>query len=253
MSKWLGDSNKYVRAVFTLCSKLAPAVLFIDEVDSMLHARGKVDEQPAVRELKNEFMLHWDGLRTREWEQVVVLAATNRPFDLDDAILRRLPRRILVPLPDHSSRLQILRLLLHDELLDEDVSLEQLASRSDGYSGSDLKALCVRAAHQPIRDFLRTERSAVGARTGVPTDAPAAGAAAAGAPAAGTTPSPAPAVLRPIRMRDFFRDGVVGSNDLVIAPSLTRQSAAVQELERWNEQYGEAAGSQRTRQLSYYT
>lgn len=234
----------------------------------MLHARGNSDEQPAVRELKNEFMLHWDGLRTREWEQVVVLAATNRPFDLDDAILRRLPRRILVPLPERRARLQILSLLLHDEDLDASVSLEQLAARAEGYSGSDLKALCVRAAHQPIRDLLSDERAAGGAAAADLQAAPAAAARAAEQPAAvaaapaaeadAAVRSPAPPTaraspaLRPIRMSDFFRDGVVGQ-ELVIAPSLSRQSAAVEELYRWNEQFGEAARSQHTKQLSYYT
>jgi SpoVK/Ycf46/Vps4 family AAA+-type ATPase len=85
-----------VKAVFTLASKISPSVIFIDEVDSMLGRRGKDTEHSAMRKLKNEFMASWDGLRTRERERVLVLAATNRPFDLDDAVIRRFPRRSLL-------------------------------------------------------------------------------------------------------------------------------------------------------------
>jgi SpoVK/Ycf46/Vps4 family AAA+-type ATPase len=82
-----------VRALFTLASKIAPCTIFIDEVDSMLGRRDSRHEAEAMRKIKNEFMTCWDGLRTREKERVLVLAATNRPFDLDEAVLRRFPRR----------------------------------------------------------------------------------------------------------------------------------------------------------------
>eukprot|EP00897_Mesotaenium_endlicherianum_P001916 jgi/Mesen1/1752/ME001390S00741 len=91
-SKWFGEAEKYVKAVFTLASKIAPSVIFIDEVDSMLGRRGKDSEHSAMRKVKNELMASWDGLRTREKERVLLLAATNRPFDLDEAVIRRFPR-----------------------------------------------------------------------------------------------------------------------------------------------------------------
>lgn len=181
-------------------------------------------------------MLHWDGLRTREWEQVVVLAATNRPFDLDEAVLRRMPRRILVPLPNEAERAQILQLILHDEALEDGFSVHQLAAKTDGYSGSDLKALCVRAAHEPIRELIRAEESG--------TLAPAAD---------GTAAAKGGALaLRPVRLSDFFRHGSGGA-ELVIAASVSRQSAAIEELFRWNEQYGESKAAGAPKQLSYYT
>lgn len=92
-SQWFGEDEKYVRALFTLASKIAPCTIFIDEVDSMLGRRDSRHEAEAMRKIKNEFMTCWDGLRTREKERVLVLAATNRPFDLDEAVLRRFPRR----------------------------------------------------------------------------------------------------------------------------------------------------------------
>ncbi|MBA0578340.1 hypothetical protein Gorai_020626, partial [Gossypium raimondii] len=91
-SKWFGEGEKYVKAVFSLASKIAPSVIFVDEVDSMLGRRENPGEHEAMRKMKNEFMVNWDGLRTKDTERVLVLAATNRPFDLDEAVIRRLPR-----------------------------------------------------------------------------------------------------------------------------------------------------------------
>ncbi|GAY40925.1 hypothetical protein CUMW_055550 [Citrus unshiu] len=85
-SKWFGEGEKYVKAVFSLASKIAPSVVFVDEVDSMLGRRENPGEHEAMRKMKNEFMVNWDGLRTKDKERVLVLAATNRPFDLDEAV-----------------------------------------------------------------------------------------------------------------------------------------------------------------------
>ncbi|GBG68993.1 hypothetical protein CBR_g3692 [Chara braunii] len=92
-SKWFGEDEKNVRALFTLAAKVAPTIVFIDEVDSMLGRRTRVGEHEAMRKIKNEFMSHWDGLTSQEDVRVLILAATNRPFDLDDAIIRRFQRR----------------------------------------------------------------------------------------------------------------------------------------------------------------
>lgn len=91
--QWLGEAEKSIKAIFTVASKIAPAVIFIDEVDSLLGQRGLQHEHETMRKVKNEFMACWDGLRTKSQERVLVLGATNRPFDLDDAIIRRFPRR----------------------------------------------------------------------------------------------------------------------------------------------------------------
>ncbi|PNY14989.1 P-loop containing nucleoside triphosphate hydrolases superfamily protein [Trifolium pratense] len=92
-SKWFGEDEKNVRALFTLAAKVSPTIIFVDEVDSMLGQRTRVGEHEAMRKIKNEFMSHWDGLTTKQGERILVLAATNRPFDLDEAIIRRFERR----------------------------------------------------------------------------------------------------------------------------------------------------------------
>ncbi|CAI5523833.1 unnamed protein product [Closterium sp. Naga37s-1] len=157
LHKWLGEAEKSVKAIFSVASKMAPAVVFVDEVDSLLGRRGQWGEHEAMRKVKNEFMSCWDGLRTRAHERVLVLAATNRPFDLDDAIIRRFPRRLMVDLPDADNREKILRVILKDEEVEEGFDYKELAAMTEGYSGSDLKNLCVTAAYQPIKEILKQE------------------------------------------------------------------------------------------------
>ncbi|KAG4386673.1 hypothetical protein GLYMA_11G101600v4 [Glycine max] len=91
-SKWFGDAEKLTKALFSFASKLAPVIVFVDEVDSLLGARGGAFEHEATRRMRNEFMAAWDGLRSKENQRILILGATNRPFDLDDAVIRRLPR-----------------------------------------------------------------------------------------------------------------------------------------------------------------
>ena len=159
-SKWFGEGEKYARAVFTLATKLSPCVIFIDEVDSLLGKRSN-GEHEAMRKIKNEFMMMWDGLTTNEQSHVVILAATNRPFDLDDAVLRRLPRRLMVDLPDEANRAKILELMLKKERLEEGFSMSELAKRTEGFTGSDLKSLSLAAAFRRIHDFLEEEKKQV--------------------------------------------------------------------------------------------
>lgn len=121
-SKWFGEGEKFVKAIFTLASKIAPTIIFIDEVDrfdcvylidlwSILGKRDRPGEHEAMRKIKNEFMTNWDGLKSKDNERVIVLAATNRPFDLDEAVLRRLSRRLLVDLPSTDNRIKILKVV----------------------------------------------------------------------------------------------------------------------------------------------
>ncbi|VFQ90441.1 unnamed protein product, partial [Cuscuta campestris] len=109
--------------------------------------------------MRNEFMSAWDGLRTKDSQQILILGATNRPFDLDDAVIRRLPRRIYVDLPNADNRLKILKVILSQECLETDFPFEQLANATEGYSGSDLKNLCVAAAYRPVQELLVEESS----------------------------------------------------------------------------------------------
>ena len=152
-NKWLGESEKNARAVFTLARKLAPCVIYLDEVDSILSSREHGDESShgTLTSVKTTLMQEWDGLRTTN-DRVVVIASTNRPFDLDEAVLRRLPRRIMVDLPDLKTRQEILAVTLANNRLAPEVNLTSLAQQLEGYSGSDLKEVCreavVRVAHE---------------------------------------------------------------------------------------------------------
>eukprot|EP01035_Chromulina_nebulosa_P019749 gene19749-25681_t len=152
-NKWLGESEKNARAVFTLARKLAPCVVYLDEVDSILASREHGDDSShrALTSVKTTLMQEWDGLRTTK-DRVVVIASTNRPFDLDEAVLRRLPRRILVDLPDLNTRKEILQVTLQGNRVADDVDLTSLAESLDGYTGSDIKEVCreavVRVSHE---------------------------------------------------------------------------------------------------------
>ena len=151
-SKWFGEGEKYAKAVFTLAYKIAPSIIFIDEVDSMLGKREKQGEHEAMRKIKNEFMSLWDGLKTQDKERVIVLGATNRPMDLDDAVLRRMPRRLLVDLPDSLNREKILRVILKEEKIEENFNFTELSKMTEGYTGSDLRNLCIAAAYIPVKN-----------------------------------------------------------------------------------------------------
>eukprot|EP00891_Asterochloris_glomerata_P008214 jgi/Astpho2/8214/fgenesh1_pm.00121_%23_5_t len=156
-SKWLGDNVRYTRALFSLAAKLSPCVIFVDEVDSMLSSRDKHGEHEAQREVKNEFFSQWDGLRTGGTgvtDRIMVLGATNRPQDLDEACLRRFGRRIFCDLPSRPARQQILQVILMGQDLAKDVSISKLAEKTEGFSGSDLRQLCTAAAMHTIRDLL---------------------------------------------------------------------------------------------------
>jgi len=137
-------------------------VVFVDEVDTIFSSRNSPERHVSHREIINQFMAEWDGINALN-SGVLILGATNRPFDLDDAILRRMPRRILVDLPTEKDRLTILKLLLADEVLDPAVDLNDLAKNTNLYSGSDLKNVCVSAAiaavteEQPSIAFLNND------------------------------------------------------------------------------------------------
>ncbi|KAF8411563.1 hypothetical protein HHK36_004118 [Tetracentron sinense] len=157
-SKWFGDAEKLTKALFSFASRLAPVIIFVDEVDSLLGARGGASEHEATRRMRNEFMAAWDGLRSKDSQRILILGATNRPFDLDDAVIRRLPRRIYVDLPDAENRMKILRILLAQENVESDFKFDELANATEGYSGSDLKNLCIAAAYRPVQELLEEER-----------------------------------------------------------------------------------------------
>lgn len=151
--KWYGESQKLAAAVFTLAVKIQPCIIFIDEIDTFLRKRETHDHE-ATSMMKAQFMVLWDGLITSNRNcSVIVMGATNRPHDVDVAIRRRMPATFHIGLPSLEKRVQILKLILSNEQLDDDVDLEGLSTASEGFSGSDLKELCRLGAMLRVKEL----------------------------------------------------------------------------------------------------
>lgn len=158
VSKHLGEGERLVRALFAVARERAPSVIFIDEVDSIMGRRG-ADEHEASRRLKTEFLIQFDGVSSSSSSsdpsaRVTVLAATNIPEELDEALIRRLSRRIYIPVPDAAARRALLHSLLSQASLVHELSaaqLDRLVDATEGYSNSDLTALVSDAALAPLR------------------------------------------------------------------------------------------------------
>ncbi|EPS45040.1 hypothetical protein H072_1029 [Dactylellina haptotyla CBS 200.50] len=148
---YVGEGEKNVKAIFSLAKKLSPCVVFIDEADAIFGARTAHHQRTSHRELINQFLKEWDGMAKMS---AFIMVATNRPFDLDDAVLRRLPRRILIDLPTAADRHAIMKIHLDGEELDPDVDLSAISSdeKTNLYSGSDLKNVAVSAALAAVKD-----------------------------------------------------------------------------------------------------
>ncbi|XP_044503767.1 spastin-like isoform X1 [Mangifera indica] len=199
-SKWVGEAEKLVRTLFMVAISRQPSVIFIDEIDSIMSTR-LANENDASRRLKSEFLIQFDGVTSNSNDLVIVMGATNKPQELDDAVLRRLVKRIYIPLPDENVR----RLLLKHKLKGQAFSLpggdlQRLVRDTEGYSGSDLQALCEEAAMMPIRE-LGANILTVKANQ-----------------------------LRPLRYEDFKKAMAV------IRPSLNKSKW--EELEQWNLEFG---------------
>ncbi|CAH9079504.1 unnamed protein product [Cuscuta europaea] len=154
VSKWRGDSEKLIKVLFELARHHAPSTIFLDEIDAIISQRGEArSEHEASRRLKTELLIQMDGL-TRSDELVFVLAATNLPWELDAAMLRRLEKRILVPLPEPEARKAMCEELLPSESDGEILPYDLLVEMTEGYSGSDIRLLCKEAAMQPLRRLM---------------------------------------------------------------------------------------------------
>lgn len=164
--KWYGDSNKLVAAVFSLARKLQPTIVFIDEIDAVLGQR-RSGEHEASGMVKAEFMTHWDGLASATTDQgaqrICILGATNRIQDIDEAILRRMPKKFPVSLPNAGQRRQIFDLTLRDTKIDRSrrgaFDLDTLVRISAGMSGSDIKEACRDAAMVPVREYIKAAKA----------------------------------------------------------------------------------------------
>jgi fidgetin-like protein 1 len=184
MSKWMGDGEKLVRCLFAVATVRQPSVIFIDEIDSLLSMRGE-GEMDSVRRVKTEFLIQLDGVATDRGDRVLLIGATNRPDELDEAARRRMEKRLYIPLPDEAARRELIQRLLrslsptgaevaegeserdvHDSPATErpsprvpvvhtlsDADLNSLVRHTHGYSGADLKQLCREAAMGPLREM----------------------------------------------------------------------------------------------------
>ncbi|KAF5116346.1 hypothetical protein DV452_002689 [Geotrichum candidum] len=179
MDKWFGESNKLVAAIFSLAHKLQPCIIFIDEIDSFLRERQSSDHEVTAM-LKAEFMTLWDGLTSEG--RILVLGATNRPNDIDDAILRRMPKRFPVKLPERAQRRRILEIMLKDAKVEPTFDIDEVATRTAGLSGSDIREACRNAAMTATRDYIRSNFEN-GRRKRGKTEVP----------------------IRPIKTEDFFK------------------------------------------------
>ncbi|GBF95213.1 hypothetical protein Rsub_07928 [Raphidocelis subcapitata] len=243
LSKWFGDANKFVRAIFTLATKLEPCIIFVDEVDAFLAQRGGASEHEATLSAKTEFMQLWDGIESPRGARVLVMGATNRPWCLDEAVLRRfgLQYEVGLPGPDqrrdilskalsrHEDEMRALReggalapgdggveaALLRDRPVDGlrgarpgEGALTALARATEGYSGSDLTEVCAQAAQDVLAEMWAAEEEEAAA---------GAGAAGAGRPEQAPPPGRAP------RLRQLRAADVAAALELV-KPSTARAS-----------------------------
>ncbi|KAG9226382.1 hypothetical protein CCMSSC00406_0003261 [Pleurotus cornucopiae] len=242
MDMYVGEGEKLVKGVFSLARKLSPCVVFLDEIDALFGARMSARESGgafAHRGVITEFMQEMDGLKTSKENSVIVIGATNRPFDLDDAILRRLPRRLLVDLPGEKEREEILKILLRDESLAEDVSPNDLAKKTESFSGSDLKHLCVSAALDAVKECVDVPW-APSKVTPTETKAPEAtppeiiveelASTASDVKAPSEAPSTPPRVLHLRNFEKALKE---------ITPSSSESLGTLTDLRKWNDEFGE--------------
>ena len=166
-SKYLGESEKLVRALFAIAKVLAPSIIFVDEIDSLLGSRGGNSEHEATRRIKTEFLIQWSDLQkaaagredkkdgsSGDATRVLVLAATNLPWAIDEAARRRFVRRQYIPLPESPvRRTQLLTLLAAQKHALREAELNALVELTDGFSGSDITALAKDAAMGPLRSL----------------------------------------------------------------------------------------------------
>ncbi|KAJ7831876.1 P-loop containing nucleoside triphosphate hydrolase protein, partial [Mycena leptocephala] len=152
----VGETEKLISAAFSLARRLGPCVIFIDEVDALFCKRDGSSKQ-WHRTMVTEFTQEMDGLNTADANRrtgLVVVGATNRPQDIDSAVVRRLSRRILVDLPTSEQRKAIIAQYLKDEVNDETVNIAALADRTQLFSGSDLRYLVHAAALAALKDTM---------------------------------------------------------------------------------------------------
>ena len=150
MSRWLGDSEKIVQRLFQRARDKAPSLVFIDEIDALVGTRGSDSESESARRVKTELLTQTEGLDTDPTKRVLLVGATNAPWDMDPALLRRLAQHIFVGLPTKENRVELLR-----QMTDLDAEdLEHVAELTEGYSGSDLRGVAQLAGSMALREHM---------------------------------------------------------------------------------------------------
>ncbi|MGY5872120.1 MAG: CDC48 family AAA ATPase [Candidatus Thorarchaeota archaeon] len=151
-NKYVGESEKAIREIFAKARQTAPCVLFFDEIDAIMGARGMNDDTGVSQRIVNQFLAELDGMKILQ--NVLVIGATNRADILDPAVLRpgRFDAIVFVPPPDKQARFEIFKVHTKDMPLNEDVNLNILSEMTDGYSGADIEGLCREAAMTAVRD-----------------------------------------------------------------------------------------------------
>jgi vacuolar protein-sorting-associated protein 4 len=154
LSKWLGESEKLISSLFKVARLKAPSLIFMDEIDSVATKRGEGSESGGERRVKTQLLSEIQGLKSTFDKPLLVLGATNRPWDIDNAMLSRFEKRVHVPLPDLKARVGIFK--IHTEgvnsaLTDED--FVELAVRTEGYSGRDIANICREVIMLPVREL----------------------------------------------------------------------------------------------------
>ncbi len=164
-SKWIGDGEKMVKALFAVAGWMAPSVIFIDEIDSLLSARKSEGEHESSRRLKTEILVQMEGCDPASAERKVLLVgATNRPEELDEAARRRMPKQMYIPLPCQRARQEMIHRVLTRGAIASQLSAEDIrkvVAKTEGYSGSDMKNLIQEACQGPIREAVRQAGAAV--------------------------------------------------------------------------------------------
>ena len=158
LSKWLGESEKNLRDIFTLAKLSAPSILFFDELDGLAFERSRTTDHPYLSTLISTFLTEISDLN--EDDQVLVIGATNRPEDIDPAFLRpgRLDERIAIPPPDENAREKIFEIHLRDLPLEKDIDLKMLAQKTKGYTGAEIEYICESTQRAVAVEAMKTNK-----------------------------------------------------------------------------------------------
>jgi len=156
LSKWVGESERAVRETFRKARQAAPCIIFFDEIDAIAPSRGSLGDSHVTERVISQLLTELDGLE--ELRDVTVIAATNRPDIIDAALLRpgRFDRLIYIPPPDKEARKEIFKIHLRKKPLAEDVNINELAEKTEGYTGADIAALCNEAVMSAIREYINS-------------------------------------------------------------------------------------------------